>query len=90
MEYVSGIQAVQSPDGSDKALNGQVIISFLIPENMQSADLAILYWDGSQWMDLKSASFTDGRAVINGGYVTGDSYFEAITNFSGNFVLVAK
>ncbi len=90
VNFVSGLVAVQSPTGSDKALDGQVIVSFIIPESVQNANLAILYWDGGQWVDLKSASFQDGRAVINGGYVTGDGYFEAVTNFSGNFVLVTK
>ncbi len=90
MDYVAGIDTVQSPAGSDKPLNGAVVISFIIPENLQGPDLAILYWDGSKWIDLDKANFDDGRAVINGGYFTGDGYFEAITNFSGSFVLVKK
>lgn len=90
VEFVSGMYSTQGPVGSDKALEGQVIISFLIPDGMQGSDLAILYWDGTEWVDLDSASFEDGRMVFNGGYATGDGYFEAFTNFSGNFVLVKK
>ncbi|MFN8411042.1 MAG: right-handed parallel beta-helix repeat-containing protein [Anaerolineales bacterium] len=90
VDYVSGMQASQSPGGSDTALGGAVIISFLIPEELKSADLAILYFDGGNWVDLENANFKDGRNVINGGYFTGDGYFEAITNFSGSFILVKK
>lgn len=90
MEYVSGIQASQTPAGSDAALNGLVIVSFIIPKEVKSSNLSILYWNGSEWIDLKAASFEDGRQVFNGGYLTADGYFEAITNFSGSFVLVKK
>lgn len=88
VEYVSGLVAVPSPDGSDTALDGLVSVSFIIPEDVQGEDFAILYWDGTEWVDLDAALFEDGRTVFNGGYVTEDGYFEALTNFSGTFVLV--
>jgi len=88
--YASGLNAVPSPDGSDTALDGQVVISFIVPEGQESAELAILYWNGSEWVDLKDATFDDGREVVNGGGKTGDGHFQAITNFSGTFVLVTK
>jgi hypothetical protein len=89
-EYVSGLTAIQSPDGSDAALDGLVVVSFVVPADMQGEDFAILYWNGAQWVDLDTAAFDDGRIVLNGGYLTSDGYFEAVTNFSGSFVLVKK
>jgi len=65
-------------------------ISFVIPEEVKSEKLSILYWDGNEWIDLKEAAFEDGRFVINGGYFTDDGYFKSVTNFSGSFVLVKK
>jgi hypothetical protein len=88
--YASGLNAVPSPAGSDTALDGQVVISFIIPEGQESADFAILYWNGSEWVDLKDATFEDGREVVNGGSNTGDGHFQAVTNFSGTFILVTK
>lgn len=94
VEYVSGMLATQSPDGSDVALDGLVVVSFIIPEDLKSSDFSILYWNGTEWVDLDDATGdtfnNDGRKVFNGGYVTEDGYFEALTNFSGNFVLVTK
>jgi hypothetical protein len=90
MEYVSGMGAGQNPDGNDKALSGLVILSFIIPEGVDPAGFAILYWNGSEWVDLKDAKFEDGREVTSGGFNNGNGYFEAIVNFSGNFVLVTK
>jgi hypothetical protein len=90
VEYVSGLVSTTSPDGSDVALDGLVVTSFIIPENLKDSDFAILYWDGTEWLDLDTATFEDGRKIFNDGYVTEDGYFEALTNFSGNFVLVTK
>lgn len=88
VEYVSGLTAIHSPDGSDVALGGLVFVSFVVPADMQGEDFAILYWNGTEWVDLDTAAFDDGRIVLNGGYFTSDGYFEAVTNFSGSFVLV--
>jgi hypothetical protein len=88
--YASGLNAVSSPAGSDKALDGEVIISFAIPQGMAAASFTILYWNGAEWVDLKDTAFDDGREVIMAGFNTGDGYFQASTNFSGNFVLVTK
>lgn len=89
-EYVSGLAITQTPDGSDVALNGLVAISFIIPNELIGEELAILYWNGEEWVDLAIATFDDGRSIFNGGYVTPNGYFEALTNFTGNFVLVKK
>ena len=90
MEYVSGLVATQSPQGSDVALDSLVIISFVIPNDLIGEELAILYWNDTEWIDLATATFDDGRSVFNGGYVSPNGYFEAFTNFVGNFVLVKK
>lgn len=90
MAYISGIRVSQTPTESDVALNGMVIVSFIAPKELKSSNLSILYWNGSEWIDLKAASFEDGRQVFNSGHLTADGYFEAITNFSGSFVLVRK
>jgi len=84
------MESTHSPDGNDTALDGKVIVSFLIFEMLREEDLAILYWNGTGWLDLATATFTDGRLVYNGGYERGDDHFEATTNFSGIFALVQK
>lgn len=89
-EYASGIVTTTIPTGNDVALNGLVVVSFVIPEDIQGEDLTILYWDGIEWLDLDTATFEDGRKIFNGGYISEDGYFETLTNFSGHFVLVKK
>src|SRR5690606_16277843 len=83
-EYASGIVATTIPTGNDVALNGLVVVSFVIPEDIQGEDLTILYWDGIEWLDLDTATFEDGRKIFNGGYISEDGYFETLTNFSGH------
>jgi hypothetical protein len=87
--FVSAINSLLT-GGDNEPLPGNVTISFLIPDDLQDADFAILYWDGSGWVDLQEANFDDGRSVFNGGSFSGDGHFEAITNFSGLFVLVTR
>ena len=70
--------------------SGPVTISFVIPEEIKGADLAILYWDGKQWINLDGAIFDDGRKVIKPPFNTDNGYFEAQVNFIGTFVLVKK
>lgn len=58
-------------------LAASMVVSFLIPEGMEFANLAILYWDGSQWVDL-------------GGYQTSDGLFNISSENSGIYVLGSK
>lgn len=90
VEFITGMESTHSPDGNDTALDGKVIVSFLISEMLREEDLAILYWNDTGWLDLAAATFTDGRLVYNGGYERGNDHFEATTNFSGAFALVKK
>ena len=70
-EVIRDGQAVSTLDTS-------MIIDFVIPNDQHNANLAILHWDGSQWVE------------VPGGHVTADGYFEATTHFTGIFVLVTK
>jgi hypothetical protein len=89
--FISGLDLSVKENGIEqKTTSGPVTISFVAPSVPKGANFAILYLDGKQWVDLNSASFDDGRKVINGGYFTDDGYFEASTNFSGEFALVQK
>lgn len=67
--------------GMEVSLNsplvGSMIISFLVPEGMEFGNLAILYWDGSQWIDL-------------GGYQTSDGLFNVSSSNDGIYVFVTK
>ncbi|MFZ5821081.1 MAG: hypothetical protein ACOYYJ_14390 [Chloroflexota bacterium] len=90
VEFITGMESTHSPDGNDTALEGKVIVSFLLSGPLKDEDLAILYWNGTGWLDLDTAAFTDGRLVYDGGFETGDDRFEATINFSGVFALVKK
>jgi hypothetical protein len=61
-----------------ETLPAAMIVSFLVPDDMLDTDLAILYWNGSEWIE------------VAGGYLTTDGRFEASVNFTGDFVLVSK
>ena len=79
------ISAVEIIDTSDT-----VVISFPVSDEMQTEDLSILFWDETEWVDLRAASFDDGRIILDGGNFTNNGYFSASTNFGGIFVLVKK
>ncbi len=82
--FISALQLIQT------APSGEVVISFPIPYSMQDANLAILYWDGTQWVDLATATFRDSRRVLDGGHKTDNGYFQASVNFGGIFAFVAR
>ena len=86
--YISGITSMQA--GLSFLSAGIVKVSFVIPADLLSANLTVLYWDGSAWVDLSSATFTDGRLVFNRGEKTTNGQYQITTNFSGIFVLVQK
>jgi hypothetical protein len=80
--FIAGLQVLDIAD--------EVVISFRIPDGMQDAEFKILYWDGSEWLDLETAAFEDGRMVKDSGHKTENGYFQATVNFGGVFVLVQK
>jgi hypothetical protein len=76
--YVSAfITGVTKNGSSSSPVNGPITVSFAIPDNMKNANLAILVWDGSKWVEVP-------------GHMTADGHFEALTNLTGIFVLVSK
>jgi hypothetical protein len=70
-------------------VDGALTVKFVVPEGVDPAALAILWWDGSQWVEL-SAAATDGRAVFNSGALNAEGMFEASLNFTGIFMLVER
>jgi len=76
--YVSALTAQVINGGIPlEALPAEMIISFLIPADMPDANLAIMYWNGGEWVE------------IAGGYKTADGRFEVSVNFTGSFMLVS-
>ena len=80
--FRSGIVSVVTDSGSvDGKLSQPVLVSFIMPEGVDASALAILYWDGSQWVE------------VNGTFVlteNGKTYFAAFVNYTGTFVLVQR
>jgi hypothetical protein len=70
--FVSAMDAEVSP-----SLSGTMLVDFFIPPDKQNANLSILHWDGSQWVELGGAKNADG-------------YFEIPSSLTGVFVLVTK
>ena len=61
----------------DQATGSQVSLSFVIPDGVSTDTLAILFWDGSQWVEVAGATQRGDR-------------FETQVDHSGIFVLVSK
>jgi hypothetical protein len=59
-------------------LEKSVVISFIIPEGVDPETLSILFWDGTDWIELAGQVSADGL------------YFEVSTQLAGTFVLVSK
>jgi hypothetical protein len=59
----------------DEAAGSQVSLSFVIPDGMSADTLSILFWDGSQWVEVAGATQNSNR-------------FEAQVDHPGTFVLV--
>jgi hypothetical protein len=64
--------------GESAPLPRAAVVSFVILDGLQDAILAILFWDGSAWVE------------VDGSHKTSDGHFEATTNFTGTFVLVSR
>lgn len=76
--YVSGLTTHLITDGKDQVTSDPaVVISFLIPASMKDAELTILFWDGSKWIEI-------------GGFNNGNGHFDAFVNSMGTYVLVSK
>lgn len=76
--FVTTVDEVGSTNGK---LSQYILISFVVPDGVDISDLVILYWDGSQWIEVDGA-FTST--------VDGITYFEAYVNYTGTFVLAQQ
>lgn len=80
--FRSGFVSVIDENGNGTGtLSGSVLISFVIPEGVDASELAILYWDGTQWVEV------EGTFTLNEDGIT---YFAAYVNYTGTFVLVQR
>ena len=70
--FISAFNAAVTP-----TLDGSMTVSFKIPAGQANANLTILHWDGSKWVDV-------------GGSSTSDGFFQTQTNLTGVFVLVTR
>jgi hypothetical protein len=70
---VSGLDASVTPS----LTGGMVTVSFKIPAGKTGANFAILYWDGTKWVNL-------------GGSINPPGYFSVDTSLTGDFVLVTQ
>jgi hypothetical protein len=77
------ISVSQKGEKLGKLLDGYATISFVIPEDAEISKLAILFWDGSQWIEVKNT-------YVRNDPIAGKSYFEAYVTDMGTFVLVQK
>jgi hypothetical protein len=66
-------------------------IFFLVPEELDTQNLAILYWDGANWAELSNDTHMgQGRIVSGLEYSENSGYLQANVNFTGVFVLAQK
>ena len=56
--------------------NAQLLINLVIPASMRDADLAVIVWDGSKWVEIPGQ-------VVN-------DYIELVSTQGGIFILVSK
>lgn len=79
MTYLSSMDAEVTQGGQPSGtLNGPMKVDFAIPSGQtDTSKLALLRWDGTQWVDL-------------GGAATQTGYIESVTNQTGVFVLVSR
>lgn len=91
--FHSGFTVSLSEMNTDQSKLDQFIrISFRIPAGVDISSLAILFWDGTEWVELtEDLELNGGRKVAASGFISADGlYFEALVNFTGTFVLIQK
>jgi hypothetical protein len=64
-------------DSGDSAPGGQITISFALPQGTSAEALTILFWDGSEWLEVEGAKRKGER-------------LEAQVDYPGIFVLVSR
>lgn len=88
----SGFTAGVTENGEERdMLDTYITLSFEIPAGVDVTSLSILYFDGSEWVELSNdLDLGNGKQVGLGGYISVDGlYFQATVNFIGDFVLVS-
>ncbi|MDK1081294.1 MAG: hypothetical protein QGD88_07420, partial [Anaerolineae bacterium] len=89
----SGFTTAVTQGGNAKTvLSKYMTISFEIPAGADVSSLAIMYWDGSAWVELSNnLDLGGGKLVGLGGFLNPDgTHFQATVNFTGGFILVSK
>jgi len=89
----SGLTAGVTKDGNaQEKLSKYITVSFVIPDGADVSSLAILYWNGSAWVEFSNdLDLGGGKMVGLGGFVNAEgTHFQARVNFTGDFVLVSK
>lgn len=63
--------------------NETMTVSFTIPEVQLNADLALLFWNGSKWVEVEGV-------IIENGRINAQVDLNIRANFDGLFILVSK
>ena len=84
--YSSALQAVIL-SGAD-TLDIPITLTFQVPADKKDANMVILWWTGTEWIELANAA-GDGRVVFDSGHLNGN-IFQGQVNFDGFFVLAYK
>lgn len=80
--FLSGfVTTVNDAGTTNGTLSQYILVSFVVPEDVDISTLVILYWDGSQWMEV-DGTFTRTE--------DGLTYLEAYVNYTGTFVLAQR
>ena len=76
--FGSGVSLEITAGGqSTTSVDGLITVSFMIPKDELDANLAILFWNGSEWVEVDNPRKKGAR-------------FEAKVDYTGIFVLVSK
>jgi parallel beta-helix repeat protein len=68
---------ITADGGRTSSVDGIMTISFMIPEDKADADLAILFWNGNEWVEVENAKLKNG-------------HLEAQVDYTGMFALVSQ
>ena len=77
--FTTGLEKDGSPQSKADPF---IIVSFVVPDPLKDSNLAILFWDGSKWIEVSGGHKTTDEAGV--------LHFEAATNLIGTFVLVTR
>jgi hypothetical protein len=79
LKFLSALNTnVVRDNAAVEELEKPVVVSFILPKDVDTKTLSIMFWNGEEWIDLGGAVSADGL------------YFEVSTKQVGTFVLVAR